>query len=70
MISYNKIKGTTPVNFNEINFEVLEQRLKVKIDDFTRDCVRQSDHLRKLLAIKPAIFNKATDSTPLEFYKE
>ncbi|AGS80492.1 B9T54_RS14040 family protein [Leptospira alstonii] len=71
MISYKELKhNITPVSFNEIDFDILEQHLNIRIDDFTRECVRKSDHLRKILAMRPAIFNKATDFTSLEYYKE
>lgn len=53
MISYKGFKkNTTPVSFNEIDFDKLEQRLNIKIDDFTRECVCKSDHLRRLLAFR------------------
>ncbi|EMJ95706.1 B9T54_RS14040 family protein [Leptospira alstonii] len=53
MISYKELKyKTTPVDFHEIDFEILEQHLNIRIDDFTRECVRKSDHLRRILAFR------------------
>lgn len=71
MISYNKIKYKTPVSFNEINFEELEKTLKIRIDDFSRESIRQSEHLRRILAyLKSCISNKSVTPTSLDFLEE
>ncbi|EMN89411.1 B9T54_RS14040 family protein [Leptospira weilii] len=71
MISYNKIKHKTPVSFDEINFEELEKILKIRIDDFSRESIRQSEHFRRILAcLKPSIYNKSVTPTFLDFFEE
>ncbi|EQA80378.1 hypothetical protein LEP1GSC193_0353 [Leptospira alstonii serovar Pingchang str. 80-412] len=72
MISYKELKyKTIPVSFNEIDFEELEQRLNIRIDDFTRECVRKSDHLRRLLAFrKIESFQKNSNITFFDNFKK
>ncbi len=71
MISYNKIKNKTPLSFNDIDFEELEKILKIKIDDFSRESVRRSDNLRRILAFRKfASFHKNTNLMPLELFED